>query len=196
MYGKQEDGIIRVASAESSREMQNKLRALFSKDGETAFSWCALDGEEACRLIRERRPDTVLLFFPKEQAPGPFGCAEAVSDLCLEQMIAAILKELGISQRLKGYFCLKDAIALSVRDMRVINAITKTIYPLIGERYGIRKECVERNIRHAIRRGWEEAEPERELEYFGYTRNTGKKPANSEFIAAVADYIRMDLNQL
>ena len=82
---------------------------------------------------------------------------------------------------------------LAVNEPRVLNRVTKGLYPLIAEKFGATKDNVERQIRRAIEIGWGRADLNAINEYFGYTVDGRKgKPTNSEFIAQIADYIRLD----
>ena len=79
-----------------------------------------------------------------------------------------------------------------VKDMDLLNYITKELYPEIAKAYRTTSSRVERAIRHSIEVAWTRGKPQTMNEVFGYTINTGKgKPTNSEFIAMVADRIRL-----
>ena len=84
---------------------------------------------------------------------------------------------------------------MSVQDMDMLNSITKVLYPTIAKKYQTTASRVERAIRHAIEVAWSRGKMDTIDELFGYTVNGGKgKPTNSEFIALVADRIRLDYN--
>ena len=110
-----------------------------------------------------------------------------------ELVIATVLKDLGVPACLTGYHYLKYAIGLMIKDMSLINCgITKTIYPTVAKHFNATPSRVERGIRHAIEVCWCRANPKTQDELFGYTVDVTKgKPTNSEFIATIADYIRM-----
>ena len=81
---------------------------------------------------------------------------------------------------------------MAVDDMEVLNAITKILYPTIAKRFQTTPSRVERAIRHAIEVAWSRGRMETLDAMFGYTIDTGKgKPTNSEFIALIADRIRL-----
>ena len=81
---------------------------------------------------------------------------------------------------------------MSVEDNEMLNSITKVLYPSIAKRYQTTPSRVERAIRHAIEVAWSRGKMETLDALFGYTINTGKgKPTNSEFIALIADKIRL-----
>lgn len=119
----------------------------------------------------------------------------------LEKIIANYLHNIGVPAHIKGHQFLQDAIKMVVLDNSVINYVTKKLYPTIAEKY--KKEDitleqassrVERAIRHAIEVAWLRGNPEYLHEVFGYTIDANKgKPTNSEFIAMIADKIRMEI---
>ena len=82
---------------------------------------------------------------------------------------------------------------MAVEDMDVLNAITKILYPTVAKKHQTTASRVERAIRHAIEVAWSRGKLDVLDELFGYTVSNGKgKPTNSEFIALVADTIRLD----
>ena len=99
---------------------------------------------------------------------------------------------IGIPAHIKGYQYLREAILIAVNDMDVINAVTKVLYPEVARRYNTTPSRVERAVRHAIETAWDRGDLETLQRYFGYTvSNTKGKPTNSEFIAMIADRIRL-----
>ena len=110
----------------------------------------------------------------------------------LETDVTNIIHEIGVPAHIKGYQYLRDAIILSVNDMEMLNSITKVLYPTIAKRHQTTPSRVERAIRHAIEVAWSRGKMDTIDELFGYTVSTGKgKPTNSEFIALIADKIRL-----
>ena len=104
-----------------------------------------------------------------------------------------MIHEIGIPAHIKGYHYLRDAIMMAVEDMDVLNAITKILYPTISKKHQTTPSRVERAIRHAIEVAWNRGKMDTIDELFGYTVSNGKgKPTNSEFIALIADKIRLD----
>ena len=111
----------------------------------------------------------------------------------LETDITKMLHELGIPAHIKGYQYLRDAISMVVRDREMMEAVTKILYPEIAKKNYTSSSRVERAIRHAIEVAWGRGSLEVIDELFGYTISTGKgKPTNSEFIALIADKIRLE----
>ena len=110
----------------------------------------------------------------------------------LEKEVTDMIHSLGVPAHIKGYQYLRTAIRMAVREPSLIGAITKQLYPMIAEEYETSPSRVERVIRHAIEVAWSRGKMETLEETFGYTVSLGKgKPTNSEFIALVADKIRL-----
>ena len=114
----------------------------------------------------------------------------AVHDL--EKDVTDMIHEIGVPAHIKGYQYLREAIMMSVQDVEMLGSITKVLYPTIAKKYQTTPSRVERAIRHAIEVAWSRGRMETLDALFGYTINTGKgKPTNSEFIALIADKIRL-----
>ena len=110
----------------------------------------------------------------------------------LEQDVTDMIHEIGVPAHIKGYQYLREAIMMSVEDPAMISSITKILYPTIAKRFQTTPSRVERAIRHAIEVAWSRGRMETLDAMFGYTIDTGKgKPTNSEFIALIADRIRL-----
>ena len=111
----------------------------------------------------------------------------------LESKVTNIIHEIGVPAHIKGYQYLREAIIMSVNDIEMLNSITKILYPTIAKKYQTTASRVERAIRHAIEVAWSRGKMDTIDELFGYTINNGKgKPTNSEFIALIADRIRLE----
>ena len=110
----------------------------------------------------------------------------------LEQDVTDMIHDIGVPAHIKGYQYLREAIMMSVKDQTMISSITKILYPTIAKKFQTTPSRVERAIRHAIEVAWSRGKMETLDAFFGYTINTGKgKPTNSEFIALIADRIRL-----
>ena len=110
----------------------------------------------------------------------------------LEKDVTDIIHEIGVPAHIKGYQYLREAIMMSVDDSDMLGSITKILYPTIAGKYQTTSSRVERAIRHAIEVAWNRGRMETLDSLFGYTISTGKgKPTNSEFIALIADKIRL-----
>ena len=112
----------------------------------------------------------------------------------LEALVTNIIHEIGVPAHIKGYQYLREAIMMVVQDIDIINQITKQLYPEIAEKYRTTPSRVERAIRHAIEVAWARGKNDAVESIFGYTVSAAKgKPTNSEFIAMIADKLRLEL---
>jgi two-component system, response regulator, stage 0 sporulation protein A len=110
----------------------------------------------------------------------------------IEAEITGIINGIGIPANVKGYTYLRKAIALSVNDPNLLSSMTRGLYPAIAERYNTTGSRVERAIRHAIDIAWSRGQLENMYDLFGYASTREKtKPSNGEFIAMVADRLRL-----
>ena len=113
-----------------------------------------------------------------------------------ELTVTEILHQIGVPAHIKGYQFLRDAILLTMDEPDYINAVTKRLYPEIAKKNGTTASRVERAIRHAIEVAWDRGDVDTLNSYFGYTiHNLRGKPTNSEFIAMIADKMRLDKRQ-
>lgn len=111
----------------------------------------------------------------------------------LESRITQIMRDVGVPAHIKGYQYMRDAVLLVIDDIELISSVTKRLYPELAKRYKTTPSRVERAIRHAIEVAWTRGQVETIHELFGYTINTKKgKPTNSEFIAMIADKLRLE----
>ena len=116
-----------------------------------------------------------------------------VTDTDLELMITEIIHQVGIPAHIKGYHYLRDAIIMVVEDIDLLGAVTKELYPAIAKANNTTPSRVERAIRHAIEVAWNRGKLETINSLFGYTvQNDKGKPTNSEFIAIIADKLRIE----
>lgn len=122
---------------------------------------------------------------------------DAVKDCELERYITDIMLDVGVPAHLKGYHYLRDAILLSGRDMEVVSSVTKLLYPTVAKRFKTTNQKVERAIRNAIEVSWERGNTETFERMFGYSAQEGRtRPTNSEYIARIADKIRLDIKAM
>lgn len=125
-------------------------------------------------------------------APTPTLALDPINTKDLDIVVTDFIHEIGVPAHIKGYGYLRDAIIMVVEDPEMINSITKILYPAIAKKYQTTPSRVERAIRHAIEVAWSRGKIETLHGIFGDTINLGKgKPTNSEFIALIADNIRM-----
>lgn len=124
--------------------------------------------------------------------PSGEGKTNKMAEHDLEQDVTDMIHEIGVPAHIKGYQYLREAIMMAVEDIDMLNSITKVLYPTIAKKFQTTPSRVERAIRHAIEVAWSRGRMETLDALFGYTVNTGKgKPTNSEFIALIADRIRL-----
>ena len=103
-----------------------------------------------------------------------------------------IIHQIGVPAHIKGYQYLRTAIIMTMQNTELINSITKQLYPNVAKEYGTTSSRVERAIRHAIEVAWDRGDIDVINSFFGYTvQSTRGKPTNSEFIALVADSLRL-----
>lgn len=111
----------------------------------------------------------------------------------IEVRTTNIIHDVGVPAHIKGYQYIREAILLAVENEDIINSITKTLYPTLAGKFGTTPSRVERAIRNAIEVAWNRGQIEMHDKIFGYTVNSNKgKPTNSEFIAMIADRLRLE----
>lgn len=112
----------------------------------------------------------------------------------IETRVTSILHEIGVPAHIRGYHYMRDAILMAIEDIDVLNYITKELYPSIAKKCNTTPSRVERAIRHAIEVAWSRGKVDAIDALFGYTISNHKgKPTNSEFIALIADRLRLEL---
>ncbi|MBO5373455.1 MAG: sporulation transcription factor Spo0A [Lachnospiraceae bacterium] len=142
---------------------------------------------------QQRKNETVVSETRKVNPYEKYEKKEVKTVSNLETDVTNIIHEIGVPAHIKGYHYLREAIMMSVDDIEMLNSITKILYPTIAKKNQTTPSRVERAIRHAIEVAWSRGKMDTIDELFGYTINNGKgKPTNSEFIALIADKIRLD----
>ena len=110
----------------------------------------------------------------------------------IETQVTKIIHQIGVPAHIKGYQYLRTAILMTIADSDIINSVTKVLYPSVAKKYSTTTSRVERAIRHAIEVAWDRGDVDTLNSYFGYTiQNSRGKPTNSEFIAMIADNLRL-----
>lgn len=118
--------------------------------------------------------------------------AEKYKKVKIENEITEILHEVGIPAHIKGYMYLRTAILTTYYNIDILGQVTKVLYPDIARMYNTTSSRVERAIRHAIEVAWNRGNTDAIDDIFGYTVSAIKaKPTNSEFIAMIADKLRL-----
>lgn len=142
---------------------------------------------------------------------NPEGCVKSLKGYCisllsesekpdenrkkgdLTRRVTEVLHNLGVPAHIKGYNYLREAIICAVHDKTIIDGITKILYPQVAKTFNTTSSRVERAIRHAVEVAWDRGDMEVVQQHFGYTISPLKgKPTNSEFIALIADTIRLE----
>jgi len=127
-------------------------------------------------------------------AQRPQVTAQAIKAKSVDVEVTNIIREIGIPAHIKGYQYLRDAIMMIISEVELLGAVTKVLYPMIAEKYSTTPSRVERAIRHAIEVAWNRGNIDMINRLFGYTVKLEKgKPTNSEFMAMIADRLRMEM---
>ena len=112
--------------------------------------------------------------------------------MSLDKCITDILKKLGVQLNMSGFKYVREAINQAIQNPRLLNCVTYELYPIVAEKFQTTSKSVERCIRHAILTSWGKGELETIERIFGTAIKN--RPTNSEFIAAIADYLRLEKN--
>ncbi len=120
-----------------------------------------------------------------------------VKDCELEKYITEIMLDIGVPAHLRGYHYLRAAILLTGRDMEAVSSVTKLLYPAVAKHFKTTDQKVERAIRNAIEVSWARGNVNTFEKMFGYSAASGKgRPTNSEYIARIADKVRLDYKSM
>ena len=115
----------------------------------------------------------------------------------IEMLVTEVIHQIGVPAHIKGYHYLREAIILSIENTEMINSVTKLLYPTVAKRFNTTSSRVERAIRHGIEVAWDRGDIDVLNSYFGFTVHTSRgKPTNSEFIAMIADNLRLKMRSL
>lgn len=146
-----------------------------------------------CELLYERI-SLLSRRIPAKKREGLIAGRSMPSERTLEISVTNTIHAVGVPANIKGYQYLRDAIIMSINDTELINAVTKQLYPRVAEKHNTSPSRVERAIRHAIEVACVRGNEEELYSLFGYTVNNAKgKPTNSEFIAMIADKLRLEM---
>ncbi len=131
-----------------------------------------------------------LLRIHEKNKTGNAGILPTLPDM--ESQVTKIIHQIGVPAHIKGYQYLRSAILMTIDDNDIINSVTKVLYPSVAKKYQTTTSRVERAIRHAIEVAWDRGDVDTLNSFFGYTiQNSRGKPTNSEFIAMIADNLRL-----
>ncbi len=115
----------------------------------------------------------------------------------LQVSISKLLHDLGIPSHIKGYQFLRDAVKMLFDDPNIVGGITKELYPELANKYNTTVSRVERSIRHAVEVSWNRGDLKLMENIFGHSVDIDRaKPTNSEFIATIADKLRLDFHKI
>ena len=120
-----------------------------------------------------------------------------MNEVELEIYVTKIMLDMGVPAHLKGYHYLRMAIIMSINDMETVSSVTKLLYPEVAKRFRTTDQKVERAIRNAIEISWNRGNRETIDMLFGYSADEGRmRPTNSEYIARIADKVRLDVRAM
>ncbi len=167
---------------------------------DTTMHMCMQSGADFCMMkpvdhatFAQRLQAVCMPVTARTTPASPAADAEA-QRRSIERSVTDTIHSVGIPANIKGYQYLRDAITMSIHDAELIGAITKQLYPRVAGRHNTSPSRVERAIRHAIEVACMRGNDEVLYRLFGYTVNNNKgKPTNSEFIALIADKLRLDM---
>ncbi len=185
------------------RKLPSKVRPrvvmLSAAMQDATMRMCIAEGADFCMMKpidAEHLPERLRRLFTSHPAPSEKDTpnSEETMRRAIERSVTDTIHSVGIPANIKGYQYLRDAIMMSIADTELIGAITKQLYPKVAGRHNTSPSRVERAIRHAIEVACMRGNDEVLYRLFGYTVNNNKgKPTNSEFIALIADKLRLDL---
>ena len=189
--------ILKMSVMKERKNFMEQLKTTFTNDNEKMF-------QILTDLMNANKEFQIMITVPGEKTqskegdnrfyiePQLIGYEATKPEHDLEQDVTDMIHEIGVPAHIKGYQYLREAIMMAVEDIDMLNSITKVLYPTIAKKYQTTPSRVERAIRHAIEVAWSRGRMETLDALFSYTVNTGKgKPTNSEFIALIADRIRL-----
>lgn len=152
------------------------------------INFIVIDDKEKLRdFIKQLVAEEHAEYAMKDKPKGPVVTED------IKRRVTKMIQDLGVPANIKGYTYLRDAILIAIENPDAINSITKVLYPEVAKHNQTTSTRVERAIRHAIEVAWSRGNNETAVKIFGYTVNLAKgKPTNSEFIALIADRMRID----
>ena len=110
-----------------------------------------------------------------------------------ERYVTEMMLDLGVPAHLRGYRYLRESILMSMDDMELVGSVTKLLYPEVAKKFHVTDQKVERGIRNAIEVSWERGNKDTFMDIVGYCAEEGRtRPTNSEYIARMADKVRLD----
>ncbi len=163
--------------------------SMFTEASEAGADYCVLKPINYPSLAERIRRLMHMRMQPVSMKLQPTESRESVE---LEAQVTKVIHQIGVPAHIKGYQYLRTAIMMTIKDNDIINSVTKILYPSVAKQYDTTSSRVERAIRHAIEVAWDRGDVDTLNSYFGYTIQTNRgKPTNSEFIAMIADSLRL-----
>ena len=153
-----------------------------------------MDAGASYFMVKPFRPEALIkkIITLRNFVSGNISAAGKNELVNIEYVVTDIIHQIGIPAHIKGYHYLRTAIILSINDDEMINCVTKVLYPTVAKKYNTTSSRVERAIRHAIEIAWDRGDVDVLNSIFGYTvHNLRGKPTNSEFVALIADKLRL-----
>lgn len=161
--------------------------------GVSYFILKPFDMESLCNRIREVAGYKSEIIHRPNLMRKDEKSTQTVRNHNLDAKITNIIHEIGVPAHIKGYLYLREAITMVYNNLEILGSITKVLYPQIALKFKTTPSRVERAIRHAIEVAWSRGNMDSISKFFGYTVSNSKaKPTNSEFIAMVADKLRIE----
>lgn len=102
--------------------------------------------------------------------------------------IEKVMRYIGMDGTKKGFWCFYWCVFLALEDPTLLYHVTKELYPRVGERCGMSKTNVERDIRALIEFCWNYGDREAMRKVAG--RHLATKPTTGELVDYVASYLR------
>ena len=187
------DAIGVIKQLRESNDGKNPLLVVLSSVDNMRFESEILDSGADCYFLKPVNADIVaqrisLLLGSKKSK------VHERKSVDLEVIVSDIMRQIGVPAHIKGYHYLREAIILSINDSDIMGSVTKILYPTVAKMFKTTSSRVERAIRHAIEVAWDRGDVDTLSSYFGYTIQSSRgKPTNSEFIAMIADKLRLQL---
>lgn len=185
---------ITIGVVDDNKDFCDLVTEQLRKQSNMELCFVANDGREGIEAIKQGRcPDVLVLDLIMPHLSKSLVLKDSLAANDLEVDITNLIHEIGVPAHIKGYQYMRDAITLVVSNMDLLSAVTKELYPTIAAMNGTTPSRVERAIRHAIELAWNRGKLETLNNLFGYTiQNDKGKPTNSEFIAIIADKLRLE----
>lgn len=118
----------------------------------------------------------------------------SVDENFLRKEITKLLHTLGMPTHVLGYEYSREALLIALGNKDILRSITKELYPAVAQAFNTTPSGVERAIRHAVELAWDRGDIDTIQKVFGFTVSSKKgKPTNSEFLSALADHLRLEL---